>query len=139
MPKKYNNGHVFTTEAGEIILMQRLDNHSPARGIFKCYCKKKFESYIHSVSSGDTKSCGCYKKKLLSYVGKMNKFRVKYKPNQTIKNNFGTIKFLSRNKDNNDLGTFKCFCGKKFEGNISSVFTMRKQSCGCIRGSGSVK
>lgn len=36
-----------------------------AYGLYKCYCGNEFEAFISSVKSGNTKSCGCYKKKIL--------------------------------------------------------------------------
>lgn len=32
--------------------------------LYRCYCGKEFEAFKSCVKSGNTKSCGCYKKKL---------------------------------------------------------------------------
>ena len=33
-----------------------------AYGLYKCFCGNKFEAFKSSVKSGNTKSCGCYRK-----------------------------------------------------------------------------
>lgn len=39
-------------------------------GVFKCYCGKEFKATIPDVKNGNTKSCGCYRRKLTIERGK---------------------------------------------------------------------
>ena len=36
----------------------------PTKAVFVCYCGSEFTSTKHSVTSGRTKSCGCYRRKV---------------------------------------------------------------------------
>lgn len=46
------------------IFEKRIDGHN---GIFKCgYCGKLFRAAISNIKSGNTKSCGCMTKKIIS-------------------------------------------------------------------------
>lgn len=47
-------------QVGECFYLHDVESEYQRRAIFLCECGKEFETYIHSVRAGDTKSCGCY-------------------------------------------------------------------------------
>ncbi|KKL49206.1 hypothetical protein LCGC14_2317830 [marine sediment metagenome] len=47
-------------QVGGCFYLYDVESKNQRRAIFRCECGKEFETYIHSVRAGDTKSCGCY-------------------------------------------------------------------------------
>lgn len=64
--KNYINGDIINNlEFIKEVEPHRYPSGKPRRKAqFKCHCGNKFEAYIIQVSSGMTKSCGCYKVKI---------------------------------------------------------------------------
>lgn len=59
---KYIEGQTL----GECIFLKELNTDKKWRvGLFKCRCGKNFECQINMIRSGNTKSCGCYKNKVM--------------------------------------------------------------------------
>ena len=67
MKIKYKTGQVIN----KLIFIKELRIHINPNGsrkrkaVFKCYCGQEFEAEIYSIKSGNTNSCGCYKKQML--------------------------------------------------------------------------
>lgn len=95
-----------------ILFKQRLNDK---KGVFECnYCKKDFVTDIASVSTGRTRSCGCYAKK--------------YKPGDMV----GPYKIKMIKRLRNSYGIFQCpVCHKNFKSCISSISSGRQKTCGC--------
>jgi hypothetical protein len=54
----------FGDKYGKLTVIQEVESDNPKFRIFlvECDCGKKFEVDLYSIRSGNTKSCGCYKK-----------------------------------------------------------------------------
>jgi len=65
----------------ELILLKDLGIRFPVNtftkkrrfGLFKCFCGKEFETQMSNIKNGHTKSCGCYKSKLISEKNRITK------------------------------------------------------------------
>jgi len=65
----------------ELILLKDLGIKFPVNtftkkrrfGLFKCFCGVEFETQISNIKNGHTKSCGCYKSKLISEKNRITK------------------------------------------------------------------
>lgn len=95
----------------------------------KCpYCGKIFDSVIGNITSGQTRSCGCYKHNKFSndYTGK--KFGMLYVIKETP----------HRAKNRSIMWLCKCDCGNIKEISTESL-TKGAYSCGCIKSKGEFK
>jgi len=94
---------------------------------FKCSCGNLFEAQVNGVVSGNTKSCGCHKVKVMSTV------RCLYKSGEPM-GDFGIIYINDLPKScDRRLAHFKCHCGNYFDSQISNVKNGSTKSCGCVR------
>ena len=47
-------------QIGECFYLHDVVSKSHRKAAFRCQCGNEFETYIHSVKQGSTRSCGCY-------------------------------------------------------------------------------
>ena len=129
-----------------ILFLKRLPKENlraDYKGEFQCpKCKKTFISRISSVATGNTKSCGCLKKEIMSKIGKENKGHSPSNTQFKIGDSIGPlkltlIKVVSVSKGGVRKGYFLCpFCKKKFISNIYNIKRGHTISCGCIKSKG---
>ena len=93
------------------------------RGLFKCFCGNEFVTRINNVTSGKTKSCGCFRDVQL------RKPKIEYKKGDVI----GSVIFLNRvdGEPKKPKARFLCECGNEFVTKIDMVKSGDTKSCGC--------
>jgi hypothetical protein len=62
-PIKYQNGHIFQSDIGELKLLIR-EEADHEMGRFQCFCGEIFWTKVKLVATGKTRSCGCYRIRL---------------------------------------------------------------------------
>lgn len=143
----YNPGDSMGPD--KILFLKRLpktNKREDYKGEFKCpRCGKTFVSRISSIATGNTKSCGCFRKETMSKIGKQNLGRKPPNAKFVVGSAIGPLKLkllkiASPAKGGVRKGKFTCpFCKQNFVTNIYSVEKGHTFSCGCIKSKGEQK
>lgn len=120
-------GQVF--ERWKVIKRLGSDNHGKAQWLCECQCEKKTRTPIPggSLRSGNSKSCGCLMRELVS----------KRKLSDITGQIFGRLKVLKRVKNNNHgkaQWLCECQCKKRTRKTLTGgdLRTGNTKSCGCL-------
>lgn len=101
MTNKTFNKLIFLKDSG------KRNNRNRILWLIKCYCGNEFLSPRDSIISGDTTSCGCYRKKIA--------FEKRYNPNlskEDRERNRGSVKYNEWRNSVYDRDNYRCIiCG----------------------------
>lgn len=95
----------------------------------KCDCGKEIDVITASLTTGNTKSCGCYRQQLMSEKNRKN----------LIGQTFGeltVIKDSGERQNRNILWVCKCSCGNIIKVQGTALISGHTQSCGHIKSKG---
>lgn len=101
------------------------NKHRQIVWLCKCDCRNFIETTTHNLRSGNTKSCGCLKKELLSertskdLTGKRFGKLVAIKPTE-------------KRRDRSVVWECECDCGNRFYTTAKSLLNGGSTSCGCV-------
>lgn len=117
-------GKVF----GKLTVLEDTGNRNQYGGVLwlcQCSCGNTVEVSTHDLTSGDTRSCGCLRRKNLK-IGEV----------------FGRLTVLEDTGRKDKYGSFlwlcQCSCGNTVEVNTHALLSGNKRSCGCLKGHGNV-
>ena len=105
-----------------ILLIKRTEKKANWQGLFLCpWCGSLFETAISNITSGNTKSCGCFHG--IDLTGR--------------KINFTTILSPTKKRDKSGRVIWKCQCdcGRIFYTTSSKIINKTISDCGCKTGS----
>ena len=115
---------------GRLTALKPVDRNKDRRVIWlcKCSCGNYLTTIGKTLSSGGTKSCGCFKHEQQSKCGKAS---AKDLTNQR----FGRlVAVIPTDKRQGSLIIWSCMCdcGKQHEASVSDLIRGNVQSCGCL-------
>lgn len=118
-----------------IVVYDTKKRTSDGHVIWKCKCKCGNECEVsgHSLTSGNTKSCGCLQKK------KASELKLKIIPKGTKFGKLTVLELSSKREKGETFYTCRCECGNQCEIRRSSLTSNKTQSCGCIKSKGEAK
>lgn len=135
-PFKNKNGATLkdltNKKIGKLTVLYRYyQNKQDNRPCWVCQCDCGNITVVssHELNSGDTKSCGCLKKELLSERSIINEIGHKY----------GKLLVIARGKSKNTKNATwicKCDCGTIIEVLGKSLRQGHTTSCGCVKSTG---
>ena len=96
----------------------------------RCDCGKEVEVIGRSLTNGNTKSCGCYRKEVVS----------KLRSNDLNGRTFGRLKIICKSGSTarGILWVCRCDCGERREILSASLTNGNTKSCGCARNESNV-
>ena len=134
MPKRTYPRIEGGTKYGRLTVLEYLHNDKHKKPIYKvlCDCGTEFTVSGSAMKKGNTTSCGCFHKEVISKVGKENAGRTS-KGQDLLGQNFGELLVLSKEGSDKRGILWKCSCTC---GNIKimpSSSLAQNKSCGCLR------
>ena len=107
----------------QILEFLRMQNEQAIYKV-KCHCGNIFENTIGRIKSGNTKSCGCFKKNISENIIK-----------NMVGKKFGTITVINYVKSENKKTYYltRCDCGKEKIRSKDVLVYNKIKSCGCER------
>lgn len=109
-----------------LTVLRRVENNKKgqSRWLCKCDCGKEVVVAGHYLKSGNTKSCGCYRRE------KTQEARF----NDLTGKKFGRLLVLERTENRGKATTWKCLCdcGNFTRVTASRLVSGETKSCGCI-------
>lgn len=126
---KYEDGYIFNS--GVQLIKRNYKKGKEWKCSFKCpRCGNIFETTLHNVTSGDTKSCGCLDSENRAKFSKLNETNL-------VGQRFGKLVVLQktdkRSKDGRIIYQCKCDCGKLIYVSSHNLTVGNKKSCGCLK------
>ena len=95
----------------------------------KCDCGNEKDVSADVLNKGESKSCGCLQKEMISQIGGKNKIDL-------TGQRFGKLVALqpiySKEKDKHTKWICKCDCGNTVEVDMGNLRSGKSQSCGCV-------
>ncbi len=136
--KRHNINDYIGQKFGRLTLIEDLDrtnSRNQGLALFKCDCGNFKEFPFSAVLVGNSKSCGCSKRKIQYEVKCNNKKR--HNIDDYVGQKFGKLTLIENlnklDSHNYQLALFKCDCGNVKEARFSLVFTGKVRSCGCYQ------
>lgn len=116
---------------GQLVAIQRVENASRTKWLFRCDCGNEVEAYLTNVVSGKTKSCG--KKCGLKNHPYENKETLGFRGDLTGQR-FGRLLVLEQLDDREKYTQFRCQCdcGRETVTSGSNLKYGITKSCGCL-------
>ncbi len=123
------------TRFGRLIVIERSNNNQYGRVMWKCQCDCGNICEVRSVDliRGETQSCGCLKKELIS------ERHIKIIPKETKFGKLTVLQLLDERQNEETVYQCKCECGSIVNIKRSNLISGNTQSCGCIRSKGEFK
>ena len=113
-------------------VLKRVENSKDGRARWLCRCKCGKEKIVDgkSLRSGHSKSCGCYKSKVIS----------KIKSKDLTNKRFGLLVAIEKieglKSGSNNVWKCKCDCGNFTQVSSNHLLQGNVQSCGCVKSRG---
>lgn len=116
---------------GRLLVIKKLESRKRSNGKYiglwecECDCGNVLAVTTNSLTSGNTKSCGCYSKELFGYSRFIDITGKTY-------GNLTVIKRDGSDKNNYAIWACRCFCGNLTKSTSGELKSGRKKSCGCL-------
>lgn len=95
----------------------------------KCECGNEIALLTNKITSGYTKSCGCFRKEKIRQ--RWIEYRQENAKEGTKIGMLTLVRFVGIEKGD-AVYHFKCDCGKEFDRSLHSIKSNNTQSCGCL-------
>lgn len=115
---------------GRLLVIKKLESRKRTNGNIglwecRCDCGNVLSVTTNSLTSGNTKSCGCYNRDIFGYSRFID----------MVGNIYGNLTVIKRdeaNKNGQPLWTCKCACGNFTKATSGDLRGGGKKSCGCL-------